>query len=160
MLRLQTVHQRFRKIRYHRIIRKRWFAGSPADRRQRISVLYFIFSSSLFLLLSLLTKTARAPEIGARAVLTCQKPRRVCARGSKSNGNPFFPAARTSEKTLYRLQVWKLRVPRRAIYARSRLHTLWQKRPQAFFASLKQLGRRSPAPELFDFCYSPSAAVR
>jgi hypothetical protein len=24
--------------------------------------------------------------------------------------------------------------------ARSRLHTLWQKRPQAFFASLKQLG--------------------
>jgi hypothetical protein len=44
--------------------------------------------------------------------------------------------------------------------ARSRLHTLWQKRPQAFFASLKQLGRRKSAPELFDFCYSPSAAVR
>jgi hypothetical protein len=43
--------------------------------------------------------------------LFVKKPRRVCARRRKSNANPFFPAACTSEKILYRLQVWKLRVP-------------------------------------------------
>jgi len=66
MLRLQTVHQRFRKIRYHRIIRKRWFAGSPADRRQRISVLYFIFSSSHFLLLFFFSSLFSQKQLGRR----------------------------------------------------------------------------------------------
>jgi hypothetical protein len=38
---------------------------------------------------------------------------------AQKNGIPFFPAACTSGKILYSLQVWKLRVPRRAIYARA-----------------------------------------
>ena len=38
--------------------------------------------------------------------------------GAKRNGNPFFPAACTSEKTLYGLQVWNFG-PSGQNYARS-----------------------------------------
>jgi hypothetical protein len=44
-----------------------------------------------------------------------------------------FPAACTSENALFRLQVWKLRVSRRAIYARGRLQSFLSKEAADLF---------------------------
>ena len=56
--------------------------------------------------------------------------------GANKLQNPCFPAACTSENTLYGLQVWDFRVPRRENPARGRPQPFAEEGRQAFFGSL------------------------